>query len=403
MLEFGSGNSGVVNSKQAVAECLEIALGTDRADCSLLVLCTSMGHNFRDILSEAHRLAPHAAVVGTTCAGVIGGDGPNESMRALAAMTVRGPKTCLTVTGLESLLEIDYYEAGVSIARNLAAANPRLSFVLLYFSPFEYARGPVDDTIRGIESVLGPDVPIIGGLSMDNSKIVTCFQFLGNQVFERGAVAVGFSDPDIEVVCGSNHGFTVLGKPLVATKTDRNHVYELDGSPAWVSLCNRLGLPEQAHPMSLFPYAGLAEELPEDLRTVYGSQYIGRFAAALTDESRGIYCYHNIERGTRLWLLKRDESQIVEGIAHLTRQILSKLDGRRPLAVFHADCLLRGRLLFNRIVKEETVALLQVPICGDTDVPWLGMYSGGEFGPLEGHNTVHIFTSTLAVVAERRR
>ncbi|MFW6289168.1 MAG: hypothetical protein ACOC2Q_05250, partial [Spirochaetota bacterium] len=83
--------------------------------------------------------------------------------------------------------------------------------------------------------------------------------------------------------------------------------------------------------------------------------------------------------------------------------ILAKLDGRRPLAVFHADCLLRGRLLFNRIVKEETVALLQGPICDGTDVPWLGMYSGGEFGPLGGRNMVHIFTSTLAVVTERRR
>jgi hypothetical protein len=60
MLEFYSSSNGVVNSKRAVAECLENALGTDDLECDLVIFYTTMGHNFEDLLSELHRPSPNA-------------------------------------------------------------------------------------------------------------------------------------------------------------------------------------------------------------------------------------------------------------------------------------------------------------------------------------------------------
>ena len=401
MLEFHSGSSGLVNTRRAVAECLEVALGTGSTDCNLVVFCTTMGHNFPELLSEVHRLAPSAKIVGTTSSGVIGRSGPNESMRALALMAVRGPADCLSVAGEESLVQHDYYQAGAAIARQLQKSTPEISFILMYVSPLGYPNGPVDNVVRGMESVVGPDVPIIGGFSTDNNKIVTCYEFLEDRILERGAVAVAFTDPGLEVISRSNHGFTVLGEPFVATKVDGSHVYELNGKPAWTLLCERLGVPEETHPMSIFPFAALAEELPPELHEEYGANYLARFAAALTDGRGGIYCFHTVEPGARLWLLERDEQEIFNGISYLTGEMIRKLDGRRPIAVFHSDCLLRGKLLFNRIAKEEIVTRIQEPICGTDEIPWLGMYGAGEVGPLGGRNMVHLFTTTVAAVTER--
>jgi hypothetical protein len=61
MLQFFSASTSIVNSRRAITECLEIALeGEANLDCDLIIIYTGMGHNFQDLLNEAHRLAPNA-------------------------------------------------------------------------------------------------------------------------------------------------------------------------------------------------------------------------------------------------------------------------------------------------------------------------------------------------------
>jgi small ligand-binding sensory domain FIST len=82
-----------LSSKKAIAECLENALeGQKSLDCDLIIFYTSIGHNFKDILTEAHRLCPRTQIVGCTGCGIIGREGPNESMKALAVMAIKGEK-----------------------------------------------------------------------------------------------------------------------------------------------------------------------------------------------------------------------------------------------------------------------------------------------------------------------
>ena len=73
MLEFYSGCTCAVDSRKAVAECLERAVGKkEDPDCDLIIFHTTMGHDFNDLLTEMHKLSPNAQIVGCTCAGVIG-------------------------------------------------------------------------------------------------------------------------------------------------------------------------------------------------------------------------------------------------------------------------------------------------------------------------------------------
>jgi hypothetical protein len=59
-----------------------------------------VGHNFKELLGEARKLAAGAQIAGCTGVGIIGAKGPNDSMKALAIMAVKGPKTEFAVAGI---------------------------------------------------------------------------------------------------------------------------------------------------------------------------------------------------------------------------------------------------------------------------------------------------------------
>ena len=397
MLEFHSSSTGAVNTRRAVAECLENALGGTDLACDLIIFYTTMGHNFGEILSEMHRLSPRAQTVGCTCTGVTGREGPNESMRGLAIMAMRGPRERFAVAGQEKITQADSYQVARRLAQDLKSANPAVNMIL--FHPSGLGVFP-EGAIQGIESVFGPEMPILGGLSTDNLKLVSDFQFIDDRTFEQGAVAVGLADPTIEVIAQANHGFSRVGNPLRVTRSDRNRIIEIDGQPAWAAWAAALDLPPTAGPWEV-AVAPLVRELPEGLDEEYDSKYIHLIYYGTPAGDGTIHVTSSCPEGTKLWLSKRDEKGIFTGLDRMVERVVQRCRGRRPLAVFHADCNSRGKQLFNRVLKEEILSRMQGPLCGDDNVPWLGMYGGGEFAPLGGRNCIHAFTSALYVILKR--
>ncbi len=398
MLQFFSASTSVVDSKRAIDECLENALaGENNLDCDLLIIYTAMGHNFKDLLSEAHRLSSGAQVAGCTCAGVIGKEGPCESLKALAIMAVKGNKNEFAVTGKSSATRTDSYELGRHMANDLKSKCPEINMIFLHPT---FTLHPLDKIIDGIESVFGPDIPVIGGASTDNMKMISTFQFIGEQIYEQGAVMYGFADPSLEVISQGNHGFEVVGDPFIITRAEKDIIFELDGKPAWKRWTERLGLPETSSAADVLVFAPLAIELPSELHEEYGSRYLVYGALPRPDMSiSGMLALP--EKG-ELWLTRRNENQILDGVERLMVQILDRIEGRKPVAVFHADCAARGKLLFNRIIKEEIISKLQYPICKGEDIPWFGMYGGAEYTPLAGKNRVQTYTTSLYVIVKRK-
>lgn len=90
MLQFSSASGRVVNTRRAVMECMEIALGNEYQDADLLILHASIGHNFQEMVNQAHEMAPNARIVATSCCGVVGREGVSESMKDMALMAVKG-------------------------------------------------------------------------------------------------------------------------------------------------------------------------------------------------------------------------------------------------------------------------------------------------------------------------
>ncbi|TVR61441.1 MAG: hypothetical protein EA426_03335, partial [Spirochaetaceae bacterium] len=395
-LTFGSASTATVNTRRAVAECLESAFD-DGTDCDLLILHTTMGHNFDELLDEAHRIAPSARIVGCTGSGVIGREGASETMRSLAVMSVRGPRNALAVAAYDRPDPADLAGAGAALARDLARQATGINLVLCYPS---LSVLPGGDLLQGIESVLGPDVPVVGAYAMDNAKLKTSFQFVDQQIFEMGIVAVGFADPSLELAARVNHGYRPMGTPLEVTRCDGVRIYELDGKPAWAAFTAALGLPPSTHPIEIVPIAALGRELEGEFREEYGSEYL-IVGGILRQPDDSVLVARTCHQGEFLRTMERHEPGIFAGVDRLTQQLTADLRGRIPVAVFHSDCGARGQLSFGRLLKEELINRIQEPVCRGESVPWLGIYGGSELCPLGGRNMVHSYTSAVFALVEK--
>lgn len=392
MLTFSSSSARIVNSRRAIAECFEVAC-EGRPSPSLVFIHASIGHDFKELADEAARLAPGATVVGASCCGVVGSEGVSESMKDVAVMAVSGndfSAACVDgVYGHNSHAKI--HELAADLKQRCPAVN-----MLYFMAPgIDIAN---DECLRAIEEVFGPDVPVFGATSSDNMRGLVNYQIFGRQVGEHMAWLVGFADPSLEVVTRASHGFVAFGDPLVVTKADGNRIVELNGRPAWETYTGRLGLTGAAACGDTIPIGALAEALPGPEAECYGNPHILRVVTKVEPDGIMHYATH-IREGTQLWLTMRDEELIFSEMDLMVSKIRDEAGGRYPEAVFHADCLARGRHMFNRVLKEELVSRMQMPLSGNDRIPpWLGMYGFGEYARLAGRNAYHNYTTAIYAI-----
>jgi hypothetical protein len=181
------------------------------------------------------------------------------------------------------------------------------------------------------------------------------------------------------------------------TRSTGHVIHELNGSPAWSEYTKRLGLSASATCGDSIPIGALGEKLISGLALEYGNSHILRVVTK--HDGDDMYFATAVNEGTELWLTTRDEELIFKEMDRMVHRMNERIKGHEIVAVFHADCLARGRFLFNRIIKDELVGKMQFPfyvngICP----PWLGMYGFGEFARLGGKNVFHNYTTALYVI-----
>ena len=392
MLEFFSASTRTVNAARGISECMESALGNDVKNCDLIFINASIGHNFSELTAQAKKLAPGAAVVASSCCGVIGKEGVSESMKDIAIMAVRGKDFAVSHT--DGIYGYNSYEKCLETAQDLSSKNSKINMIYFLASGIDIDN---DLCIAAIEKVFGTEVTIFGATSSDNMRGVISYQAVDSAIFEHGVFLVGLADPTLVVDTQATHGFVAVGEPMTVTKSDGYKIIELDGKPAWSEYLNRLGLPDSATCGDSIPIGALAEELSPALAKEYGNKHILRVVTSHEDNS--ILYSVSVEEGTKLWLTKRDEELIFNEMDRMVNSMADRNKGKKVVAVFHADCLARGRFLFNRILKEELVNRMQHPFLENGECPpWLGMYGFGEFAKLGEKNTYHNYTTALYAI-----
>jgi hypothetical protein len=392
MLEFFSASARVVNTRRAVMECMEIALGENYANTDLLILHASIGHDFKEMVSAAKELAPNAQIVAASCCGVVGREGVSESMKDMALMAIKGNAFC--VASCNEIYGANAYDKTRAMAEEMKAKDPNVNMIYILASGIDIDN---DACIQAIEDVFGKHVTIFGATSSDNMKGIVSYQAVNDSVTEHGAYLVGFSDPSLKVETQATHGFVAVGEPLVVTKSTGHVIHEFNGKPAWEEYTRRLGLTADANCGDTIPIGALGERLSDELAKEYGNKHLLRVVTKR--EGNDMHYATGISEGTELWLTTRDEDLIFTEMDRMVEDMKKRMEGKTAVAVFHADCLARGRFLFNRIIKDELVSKMQYPFYSNGECPpWLGMYGFGEFARLGGNNVYHNYTTALYVI-----
>lgn len=401
MLDFWSAGNEIVNSKKAMQACMDDnPFGQPGAEKELLLLNTTMGHNFADLIAAAKKKNPNAEVIGCTGCGVIGGNGlVSEKMRALAVMGIRGDASDIAISYSDKLSFANSFEESLVVAESLKAKNPNINMILLIGSFLDFV---ADRSFAAFEQVFGAQLPIFGWTSTDNLKALKSHQFVDGKILEHGLIAVGFADPSLKVTMGLHHGNMCVGKPMVVTRAEHNQILELNGQPAWPFIMNRLSLPAETTFEEALRVVCFAELLPETLHAEYDNQHI-LYVPVGTDKAKQSFDMPVvIEEGTKLWLSKREEGKMFAGLDLMVARLVDRLEGCPPVAVFHSDCAARGRMTFDQIGKTEIISRMQTPLCKGRKVPWLGLYGYGELTQLGGRNMFHNQTSSLYVLTRSK-
>jgi hypothetical protein len=138
----------------------------------------------------------------------------------------------------------------------------------------------------------------------------------------------------------------------------------------------------------------LAEALPEALAKEYGNKHILRVITK--HEGETIYYPVTAYDGLEVWTTVRDEELIFSEQKRSLEYMTSHIGSGKIAAVFQTDCLARGRFLFNRVIKDEIIGMMQSAFAQNGEIPpWFGNYGFGEYTRLGGINTYHNYSTAL--------
>lgn len=394
MLEFHSGSSGSVNTAKAARECLDKAMAPSASDAKLVILHSTLGHKFEQMLSATRDMCPDAEIVGCTGSGVIGTGWVSEAMRAMAAMVVTGDE--LAVVSQSGITDQNSQALAKQCAEALAAKNSGINMILV-MGPGLNVNG--DGIIKGIETVFGPDVPLLGALGGFSGQKARTPLFHNEEILEDGLVLVGLSDPGLTLVQSAHHGCLPQDDyRFTITKSDGVRVDELDGKPAWPTFIESLGMAPETSPMDIILVLGIGVDLPEREAELYDNKQILRAPLSLSDDGKSFFFQTEVPTGTELVSCQRDEDYLFAGSKRLTERLMSDIGDRKPIAVFQSDCMARGRMGHDVVDKQEIIDQVQSSFVHSENLPWLGVYGFAEFCTLNGENRFHNYTTSLSVI-----
>ncbi|MCY1058693.1 FIST N-terminal domain-containing protein [Nannocystis sp. SCPEA4] len=361
---------------------LNDALG---ASPDVVLLFAASTYDPHSLLAGLHRrLARGVQLVGCTSFAEINHEGAvSGTVTALGVRTRDLAAHALHATRASG----DSFAIGCALGEQ--ARERDASLLLLFVDGVRLHSG---DVLRGVQSVLGPDFPIVGGLAADDARFERIREFCGRDVLEGAVVGLALAGP-LRHATVARGGWEPIGATRRCTRVERDRlVLELDGQPALNIYREYLGAQGRdlktagiEFPLGIVgmpdrPWCG--DDHIHVVRAVYG-----------VDEARGgLRCNREIPEGAEIRMLRATKEDLIRGAAEAAADLGRALPGGRIALVF--DCFARKMVLGARY-KEEVAAAYSRLSPATTRV---GFYTYGELAPIAGQTEHHDATFTAVVI-----
>jgi hypothetical protein len=380
---LGVGRSEDQASRAAGRSAADAAIAGD--DPKLLVVFCSDSHDLSELLAGIGERAPGVPLIGCSTAGQIATDGPGDGGVVIAAL---GGEGFSVTTAAASTAGGRQRDAGAEVAAAMPTGDGAPHRVMLMLS--DALGGDQQEVIRGAYSVLGAEVPLVGGCAGDDFRFEATFQLHGTEVLRDSVVAAALTS-DSAFGIGVRHGWQRIGEPVMVTRSEGNKVYELDDRPALDVYLERHDAPEaatrDADAFNLFAMTrplGLARRSTEEsVRMVAGANF----------EERSLNTIAAVPQGGLAWFMHGGESSVLDATDDACSAALASVNGTPLLGMLAFDCAARRGVLGDDGIAGEVQR-----VAGHADgTPVAGFYSYGEIARTSGMTGFH--NQTLVVLA----
>ncbi|TAN41964.1 MAG: histidine kinase [Nitrospirae bacterium] len=377
--------------KEAALKALEQAGIIEKPD--FVFVFATVGYNQQVLISSIRETTSGAPLSGCSGEGIITQGIADETNFGVSVMAIRSDELRFNNACAKEI------GGRIGIAGELLAADIRPFCAPDNIACFILADGLVfnfDPFLAAFEKTLQSEksIPLFGGLAADNWASQKTYQYHNDQVFSEGISCVLMSGKG-DIAWGINHGCLPVGTERTITKSEGNIIYEIDGVPALEALKEYFDddWKTQWNKTSLNLCLGF--NTPEHIRKDY-NDYIIRYMMGKNDRENYVTIQSDVEKGSPLWIVRRDKDLIRDGLKDISRQVQKMAGDKKPKFILHFECVGRGKVVFREREKIELIRSLQKDI--GADIPWIGFYTYGEIGPIIEYNCFHNFTAVVTAI-----
>lgn len=386
---FADGFSTDADWRKAVAEAARAArakLGPSPCDLALVFVSQAWGDFDPNELSPilAKELAPLHSL-GCNASGAIAGRREVEGKPAVAVLAMRLPGARIHSFSLAPS-ELKRLEDGRSLVAMLDLYPTDKPKFLAFGDPMSCD----PDHLTALLNEGYPGAPLVGGLASGLQLKRPSWMLLNGEILEQGVAAVALTgDVEFDVVVAQ--GCRPIGEPLIVTKAEGNVLQELGGRPPLDVLRETLSRcpPDDQRLARHSLFAGLV--MSEGRSGYKRGDFLIRNLMGFDQSSGALVLGANMRRGQTLQFQLRDAATSDTDFQSLLG-VLPESDAG-PRGALLVSCCGRGQGLYGE--PDHDAALVQ-SMRGP--LPMAGFFANGEFGPVDGRNYVHGYTSSLVVI-----
>lgn len=241
-----------------------------------------------------------------------------------------------------------------------------------------------DEIIRGVNEIAS--FPLFGGLAGDDLKMEATYVFTNTKKTSKGLLFLAIDKQKVDVTGLATSGRKSVGTPKIATKTEGNILYTLDGEPALNVFLKYFNIPDLAdNGKAIISEVGMKYplQLQKDGYTILR-------APLMATEEGAIILAGEIPQGSSVFFSMPPDFDVIDQ----SIENLASLKENFPTAdaMVLVSCAARKDSL-GPMIEEEVGGIQKL-----WNAPLVGFFSYGEIGTMNGATVCDLHNETVSLI-----
>lgn len=370
----GTDNDAYKAGREASAQAVSGIAAENRVH--VLIVFGSTQFDQDKLLAGICDTVPDALIVGCSTAGEISSEGFSTE-KSVVVMAISSDQMRFW-GGIGNHILWNPTQAGEECASSLEYdSRGYISSAVVFL---DILSGSGDATIAGMFNKLGDTFPVYGGAAGDDLLFFETFQYLQNKVSKGSIVGMGLSG-DYHVAGVAMHGFLPIGIARTVTRAEGTTLFELDEKAA-SSIYEEYFGEEHTNELHEGLLPALAVSYPLGVFAPESNEVVLR-NPVFVDQKGAMTFTSEIPVGAEVRLMISDVERGLETAELAAKEVLKKLNGRKPKAVLIINSVSRKKML--GLHADEEIEIIQRTF--GRDVPMIGYYTYAQIDKQYGNST----------------